>query len=258
MNKIDWPLILNRLQGLTTLIMGRLLILMSALAVSTKALFRRKWVRFSLWILAGLLVIFTGLQVTGRMMAARSWQAWPAELKASLSQVKSTGPIKEPGKYVAGLEKALLKLGPRGMYILIDTAQNRIQVRKGDETLHDAVVSCGSGNVLDDLDGKRSWVFDTPRGEFSVKYKLRDPVWIKPDWAFVEEGTPIPKSRNDRVETGVLGEYALGFGDGFFIHGTLYTRLLGRSVTHGCVRVGDKDLELIYKKVPLGTPIFIY
>jgi len=45
------------------------------------------------------------------------------------------------------------------------------------------------------------------------------------------------------VEAGVLGDYALGFGQGYFIHGTLYTRLLGRNVTHGCIRVADKDLE---------------
>lgn len=62
----------------------------------------------------------------------------------------------------------------------------------------------------------------------------------------------------DRVEAGVLGDYALGFGQGYFIHGTLYTRLLGRNVTHGCVRVADKDLEEVFKASRIGTRIYIY
>ena len=70
-------------------------------------------------------------------------------------------------------------------------------------------------------------------------------MWVKPDWAFVEEGLAIPKSYTDRIEPGVLGEYALGFGKGFFIHGTLYTRLLGKNVTHGCIRLNDDDLKSV-------------
>ncbi len=105
---------------------------------------------------------------------------------------------------------------------------------------------------------KRKWVFDTPRGEFAVKSKITNPYWVKPDWAFIEEGEPIPKNQEDRIEAGSLGDYALGFGDGYFIHGTLYTRLLGRNVTHGCVRVGDEDLKDIFKTVPMGAKIYIY
>ncbi len=56
----------------------------------------------------------------------------------------------------------------------------------------------------------------------------------------------------------MLGRYALGFGNGYFIHGTLYTRLLGTNVTHGCIRLGDADLEHIFKTVPLGATVFIY
>jgi hypothetical protein len=71
-----------------------------------------------------------------------------------------------------------------------------------------------------------------------VLSKLANPVWRKPDWAFVEEGEPIPKDPGDRLEYGSLGEYALYFGNGYMIHGTLYERLLGRPVSHGCVRLG--------------------
>ncbi len=97
-----------------------------------------------------------------------------------------------------------------------------------------------------------------PPGRAAVKSKAKNPTWIKPDWAFIEEGEAIPKNYGDRAEEGVLGDYALGIGNGYFLHGTLYTRLLGRNVTHGCVRIGDEDLEYLYRNVPLGTKVYIF
>jgi len=162
-------------------------------------------------------------------------------------------------KNVQLLQRKMAGLLPRGLYIVIDTAENRLYLKEGDKVVRTAIVSCGSGVVLEEPGGKkRSWVFDTPRGEFTVKSKITNPYWVKPDWAFIEEGERIPKGLEDRIEAGTLGDYALGFGQGYFIHGTLYTRLLGRNVTHGCVRVGDDDLKEIFKIVPLGAKIYIY
>lgn len=147
---------------------------------------------------------------------------------------------------------------PKGTYIVVDTAENRLYLKTGGKTLREVVVSCGSGSVLEDRKGGRKWVFDTPRGVYSVKMKLVKPEWIRPDWAFIEEGEAIPKTFKERIEPGVLGDYALGFGNGFFIHGTLYTRLLGRNVTHGCIRVGDGDLKALFDSAPPGAKIIIF
>jgi hypothetical protein len=79
-------------------------------------------------------------------------------------------------------------------------------------------------------------------------------VWHKPDWAFIEEGLPVPpRGHSSRYEPNVLGEYALTLGDGYMIHGTLYQRLIGSPVTHGCVRILDEDLEVVYKTLPVGA-----
>lgn len=156
------------------------------------------------------------------------------------------------------LRAALSGLSPKGIHVVVDTADNILLLKNGQKVIRKAVVSSGSGNVLEDPSGKRVWVFDTPRGEFKIESKAKNPNWIKPDWAFIEEGEDIPKSFKDRVEEGVLGDYALGFGKGYFVHGTLYTRLLGRNVTHGCVRVGDDDLKVLYETVPIGTKIYLF
>ncbi len=156
------------------------------------------------------------------------------------------------------LRRRLQALAPTGIHIVIDSARNVLYLKKGTEILRQAVVSCGSGSILEEPGGRRKWVFDTPRGEFEVRSKIVDPTWVKPDWAFIEEGKEVPKKTEERLEPGVLGDYALGFGNGYFIHGTLYTRLLGRNVTHGCVRVGDADLKAIYQAASIGTKIFVF
>jgi L,D-transpeptidase ErfK/SrfK len=157
------------------------------------------------------------------------------------------------------LTARLKSAAPRGVYIVIDQTQNRLYLKRDDDTLLEARCSAGSGMVLKETGGKkREWVFDTPRGQFEVLVMLRDPVWAKPDWAFVEEGQPIPTNPADRFESGSLGEYALYFGNGYMIHGTLYERLLGRAVSHGCIRVGRDDLRKVWANARLGTRIYIY
>jgi L,D-transpeptidase YbiS len=156
------------------------------------------------------------------------------------------------------LEARLARTRPRRAYIVIDRTHNQLSLRNGDQTPLLAVCSAGSGAVLAEPGGARRWTFSTPRGRFEVISKIRNPVWKKPDWGFIEEGQPIPTDEGERFEYGVLGEYALYFGDGYMIHGTLYERLLGRSVSHGCIRLGRDDLRALYAASRPGTPIYIY
>lgn len=156
------------------------------------------------------------------------------------------------------LKRRLYALFPNGVYLVIDTARNVLYVKNEGKVIREAIVSSGSGGLLIEPDGQRRWVFDTPRGEHVIESKKRQPVWMKPDWAFIEEGKPLPQHARDRLEEGVLGDFALGFGDSYFIHGTLYTRLLGKNVTHGCVRLGDEDLKHVYRIANIGTKLYIY
>ena len=162
-------------------------------------------------------------------------------------------------KEQAQLRTAIRAMQPRGAYLVVDRANNRIYLRKGDSVVLEAVASTGSGAELRETSGeKRSWIFETPVGRFSVLGVRSDPVWTKPDWAFVEASEPIPTRLSERREYGTLGEYALDLGDGYMIHGTLYERLLGRSVTHGCVRVGRDALREIARSTRSGMQVFIF
>ena len=154
--------------------------------------------------------------------------------------------------------KVLSRLQPSGLYIVMDTYGNRLYLRTADTVLLDAECSTGSGSTLIDSITAREWTFETPRGAFKVNSKLVEPWWRKPDWAFIEENETIPKNERERYDPNMMGDYAIGFGDGYFIHGTIYERLLGISVTHGCVRLGAGDLKKLYERVPIGTPVYIF
>ena len=147
---------------------------------------------------------------------------------------------------------------PSEIYIVVDSMNNRVFMKRGEVIELDAVASTGSSKTLRDPASDREWVFVTPRGEFRVREERRNPVWTKPDWAFIEEGLPIPRTRAEREERGSLGEHGLYFGDGYIIHGTLYERLLGRSVSHGCIRLGRDDLRQVAAAAGVGTRIFIF
>jgi lipoprotein-anchoring transpeptidase ErfK/SrfK len=196
------------------------------------------------WAAAAAVVFFIFVELGG--LALEIFVYSKPKVEAVAPSVRGKTP-NEPERRKRAVQNRLAVYEPRGLYIVVDTAANRLYLKKGAMVVREAVVSCGSGDVLDEPGGTRRWTFDTPRGGFAVQSKLVNPTWIKPDWAFIEEGEKPPADYNARIDNDTLGDYALGIGDGFFIHGTLYTRLLGRNVTHGCIRVGDKDLKALFE-----------
>jgi L,D-transpeptidase ErfK/SrfK len=178
--------------------------------------------------------------------------------KATIPANEKSKKQKELVLKVSGLRRVFGQLTPRQPYLIVNSADNEILLMNGRKVLHKGVCSTGSFTLLKAAD-QRQWIFQTPRGMFRVQVKVEAPVWRMPDWAFIEEGLPVPPPDSpERYEYGVLGEYALAFGNGYLVHGTLYQRFLGMPVTHGCVRLGDEDLEKVYHALSIGSKIFIY
>jgi lipoprotein-anchoring transpeptidase ErfK/SrfK len=143
-------------------------------------------------------------------------------------------------------------------YIVINTTDNRFYLYRNKKLIREGFCSSGSYTLLQ-TEGDKHWIFKTPKGKYWIQGKTTNPVWKKPDWAFVEEGIPIPpKDDFSRYEYGVLGDYALAIGDGYLIHGTIYKRFLGMPVTHGCVRLNDEDLEVIFNTLSIGSKVYIF
>jgi hypothetical protein len=67
-----------------------------------------------------------------------------------------------------------------------------------------------------------------------------------------------PYGTTARRYMGVLGTRRLELGDGYGIHGTDHPESIGQSVSHGCVRLRNEDIERLYPMVAVGTPVYIY
>lgn len=75
--------------------------------------------------------------------------------------------------------------------------------------------------------------------------------------------TPTPKGKYKIIQkavlypSGVFGSRWMRFYDGYGIHGTNAESLIGRPVSHGCIRMHNRDVEQLYRLVPLGTDVII-
>lgn len=228
--------------------------------------------------------------------------------------------VLEDLKRRAGLARDSLELvrpGPRPgqPYIVVSIEDHRLWYRSGDSVLFTTEVATGSGKILERSGEDTHWRFETPRGRLVVESKDTDPVWVAPDWHYVEEaqrrglgvvrlnrrqsipledgsvlrvtGSDVvkrfpdgrqvvvdasegkelvaggnivipPFGTNQRKYKGVLGTHRLNIGDGYALHGTNRPETVGRSVSHGCVRLRNEDIAKLYEIVPIGTPVFIY
>ena len=214
-----------------------------------------------LLLLGLLLVLFAALLILGLVLYGEHLaQQQPAAKASALAGKPAPTDPDKLRKANDTLTKRLSALAakPDEAYVVVDSALNRVYWRQGGVVIREMIASCGTGNVLEDPTSGRTWVFETPRGERKVLGKKVAPVWTKPDWAFIEEGEVIPKDGSGRAEPGVMGDYAVAIGDGYYLHGTLYKRLLGRNVSHGCVRLGDDDIEFIHKTTKIGTRVILF
>lgn len=67
-----------------------------------------------------------------------------------------------------------------------------------------------------------------------------------------------PGGTNARRYKEILGTHRLNLGDGYALHGTNAPSTIGRSVSHGCVRLRNEDIETLYRMIPVGTAVYIY
>lgn len=212
---------------------------------------RRWWLMILPLVVLLLLTAAFGLARLGKPLTFMPLEAMVETELAKLSPKKLEARAKTA-------QTRLQRLQPRGKYIVVDTYLNRLRLMENGTVIREALCSTGTGIVLIDPRNKKKWVFDTPLGERVIERKQKNPVWIKPDWAFIEEGEEPPKDPAERVDPYSLGDYGLYMGDGYIIHGTLFKSLLGRRVTHGCIRLGDEDLAFLYNNVPVGTRVYLY
>ena len=149
------------------------------------------------------------------------------------------------------LENGLIRIGNRltvtpGPWKVVVSKSNRLlKLHQGREGRLFCVfdVGVGRGN-------------STPKGEFVISTRLKDPKWYAPDGRIYEpgeEGNELGKYFLKLAAAGNPDRPLLGYG----IHGTPDENTVGNSVSSGCIRMRSADIEMLYKLVPERTPVVI-
>ena len=144
-----------------------------------------------------------------------------------------------------------------GTLITVDASTNTAYLFRDGELVRSSKVATGMNKVL--RKGGRTWLFRTPRGRHIVVGKIVDPIWRKPDWAFVEEGKAVPPADSPKRQVrGKMGKYALDLGDGILIHGTDDPKSFGKNASHGCIRMPDAMLAQVWKEASVGMTVYVF
>lgn len=89
----------------------------------------------------------------------------------------------------------------------------------------------------------------TPTGRFVIQNKAVNPTWVNPQNTQMRIG-PGPNNP--------VGKRWMGFYGSYGIHGTNHPESVGKYVSHGCVRMKGNDIEGLFSRVTVGTPVMIY
>jgi hypothetical protein len=96
--------------------------------------------------------------------------------------------------------------------------------------------------------------YPTPIGNFEIINLQRNPWWHPPegsDWA--ADAQAIPPGPGNPLGTRWMGISSPYVG----IHGTPDAASIGYSASHGCIRMLIPEVEWLFERVELGTPVFI-
>ncbi|NJL47003.1 MAG: L,D-transpeptidase [Leptolyngbyaceae cyanobacterium SM2_5_2] len=123
--------------------------------------------------------------------------------------------------------------------IEIYLVQRRLVLYQNDQILLTAPVAVGQAE------------WQTPVGQFTVQDMRTNPIWRHP--ITKEAVGPGPENPLGSRWIGFLveGPYHIG------IHGTNQETLIGEAVSHGCVRMLERDIRSLYSHVKVGTPVVV-
>ena len=127
-----------------------------------------------------------------------------------------------------------LKISKAKFSIVVDKSQNILTLKSDNDMLKTYRVSTGKNS-------------STPVGTFKITIKVMNPVWYT-------AGAVVPPESSKNI----LGSRWMGISkQGYGIHGTTEPQSIGKSVTAGCVRMKNSDVEELYSIVPEGTEVVI-
>jgi len=103
----------------------------------------------------------------------------------------------------------------------------------------------------------------TPRGTFRVSGKTVNPTWYIPESIrreHIKERGDHRRAIAGGADDNPLGKHRISLASSLYaIHGTNIPWGVGMMVSHGCLRLYPEDIERLFPRVAVGTPVrFVY
>lgn len=106
-----------------------------------------------------------------------------AQLQKTMSQTSTQ--MTHLQSELASTEKAIEDLDDSAFVITVSTAENKVYARRNGQLVFEAVCSTGKNETL--RAQGRTMVFRTPIGRFRIRSKEENPMWVPPDWHYIEQ-----------------------------------------------------------------------
>lgn len=170
----------------------------------------------------------------------------------------------------ARLRERIAREGRPSAYLLVDIARQQLQLCRDGQTLSRYPVSTGANGV-----GGADGSYQTPPGLHQIAAKigagaapglcfrarLAQPKCAKIETRPLATGEDTITSRIlrlDGLEPGVnRGDGCDSFARYIYLHGTAEEGLLGRPVSHGCVRLANAAVIEVFERVELGALVWL-
>jgi lipoprotein-anchoring transpeptidase ErfK/SrfK len=95
--------------------------------------------------------------------------------------------------------------------------------------------------------------FETPLGHWAITSKIENPTWVPPNSPWAAGLEPIPPGSSNPLGSRWIGTSAPNVG----FHATNEPSSVGRSASHGCMRMYDADVRKLFSLVKVGMPVDI-
>ncbi|WP_432823544.1 L,D-transpeptidase [Trichloromonas sp.] len=97
---------------------------------------------------------------------------------------------------------------------------------------------------------------ESPLGQFAILSKIENPTWTVP--LSIRKERPESPASVPPGPSNPLGKFWMGFSrGGFGVHGTNIPLGVGRRVSHGCLRLYAQDIQDLFSRAAIGTPLQI-
>jgi lipoprotein-anchoring transpeptidase ErfK/SrfK len=206
------------------------------------------------WILTGLLCVGmaaplwpTSVEANNqRSNAAVSSKRKTPQRTAKSSRANRPQPLaKKPAQAASAWKCPPMVPGPEKdftpqadeVHLMLKTGERKLYVYRGQKLLYTYTVAVGKKGC------------ETPTGDWQVMQMEKNPGWTN-----FKTGEVMPPGPDNP-----LGERWIGFWtdnkDEIGFHGTTNLGSLGKAASHGCVRLSNANVKVLYKLVKVGTVV---